>query len=202
VELGPGDHDYTGIFTATSTDADAKLAAAQTAVTRLRGAKAEADAELKQALDARDGRDLNAPARTVRQLEREVANAELELEEAEAIVTAWEREGKRQRFAAITEDLRATREKFAAHYREAALALGRWYMLGTEVSELAASLADRIGNGAVYHPPELKDVMAAANTDPNPLPALRDSGLREIQTVASFRRHISIVPLIGPGKYK
>jgi hypothetical protein len=188
--LPPGTRDFTGIFTPLIDVEDVRAKVAE-----LRTAKAKADRILKHAVELNDGRaDLNALSRTAHRLGTELAAAaEEELEKGEALSAAQENERKRVRFVQIRKELQEQRAKVLEHYREAALALGRYYALGNEATQLANALADRLGNGSVFYPPHLRETLTEAAQDPNPLPVLRDSGLGEIQT--SFRRHIAIVPL-------
>jgi len=198
-DLPEGVRDH-GVFAApadAAAEAHSRLLAARNKVAELRTAKATADRTLKCAVQKDDGRvDLNALSRTVHRLAKELAGAEEELEKAEAVRAAWAREHQRMRFAAIQGALREARQQFAEHYREAALALGHYYALGTEARELANSLADRLGNGGIYYSPDLKNVLAEASEDPNPLPALREAGYGELQTFQSWRRHCAIVPIV------
>jgi len=166
---------------------------ARAAVEFARRDKAKADTQLASAVAANDGKaDLNALSRTAREVATELAEAEKRLEVAEAYAAAAVREQQRTRLADIGGELRKAREQFAEHYREAALALGRWYLLGSEARRLTTSLADRV-NDTVYFPPHLKEVLAEADADINPLPALKDAGYGVM--MLGFRTQLTLFPM-------
>jgi len=172
------------------------LHAARARVAELSAAKSSLERALNLAVALNDGHtDLNELNRAAHRLANDLAAAEDVLREATEREVAAETQRNRARFAEVTTELRAARAKFAEHYREAALALGRWYSLGEEAGKLATALANPLGNGGFYYPPDLKNVLAEASEDPNPLPAMKDGGYSELQTAASWRRHAVIVPL-------
>jgi HPt (histidine-containing phosphotransfer) domain-containing protein len=169
---------------------------ARAMVSDLKAKHERASQALKSAVARNDGKvDLNELAKEAHKVAGELATAEEQLETAEAVEAAGKREKQRQRFSAVAKELQDARKAVVEHYRAAALALGRFYILGSEARELAGALADRPGNGIVYHPPALKEVLTVADENPNPLPALHEVGLREIQCAASWRRHIPLVPM-------
>ena len=174
-----------------------RLAAAQEKLTSLAQRKAQADARLKKAVAANDGRaDLNALARDVKMLARQQADAEAEAKQAEETVADLELVAKHERLAAMPSELRAAREQFAEAYRAAAVALGRWYALGAQTRELVSAMPMKFEQGLRYYTPELKDLLAEADGTPDPLPALKAAGFREFSTFQSWRQHCAIVPLV------
>lgn len=167
---------------------------ARAAVEFLRADKSKADGKLKTAVAANNGQaDLNALSSMARKLATELAKAEVELEKAEAYAAAAAREQQRKRFSEIGGELRKAREQVAEHYREASLALGRWYLLCAEARALATTLADRLGNCGVYYNADLKTALAEPELDPNPFPALKDAGYGAL--MVAFRTQIPLFPL-------
>ncbi len=71
--------------------------------------------------------------RRVHSLARELGGAETELQRTKALDATWEWNAPSQNGSVeVQGDLRAAWQKFTEHYREFALALGRWYTLGIE----------------------------------------------------------------------
>lgn len=77
----------------------------------------------------------------------------------------------------VSKELDAVRREFAERYREAAIALGKYYSLGIVRAQL--------GN-------ELGEVVSLPN--PDPLPELEQTHGR-IETAQSYRHRLSMIPL-------
>jgi hypothetical protein len=158
--------------------------------------KAKTDAALKRAVAANDGQvDLNELSRKAHRLANDLTAAEEELASAEAVELATATQRKKERFAEVAKELLTAREQFGDLYKAASLSLGRWYALRQEARELANEVANKMGNGTTYYAPHIQEVLADASAPPNPLPALRDSGLQEIQVALHERTISQLVPL-------
>lgn len=99
------------------------------------------------------------------------------------------------RFPEAVREARAVREQFAAHFREAALLLGRWYRLVEECDRISSAVASKLPDGSLYYTPEIRAVLLELGEDPNPLPVLKDAGYREVETSRSWRRAAPLVAL-------
>lgn len=195
--LPEGVRDHHGVFgEAAETSPQARLLTAQARVAELKQQHTEARRTFHAAChDEDDSRDLQALKSNVSRLARELAEAEEELAQWESVVEQSTKADSSRQFDEKVKQGREARLKFAEHFRGACVELGNWYALGSEINQLANSLADRLPNGTVYYVPELKNVLEEFAEDPNPLPTLQDAGYGELQTFVSWRRHLVVVPL-------
>lgn len=174
----------------------ARLAEAQMKVAQLERQHKAARAKLRAACDDDEGQhDLKALKANVASLARDLAMAEGEAEQWSNVCEQTAKADQSRQVETKLAEARRAREQFAAFFTSACLALGRWYSLGSEISNLVNALADRLPTGTVYYKPELKNVLAELGEDPNPLPALREDGYKELSTTASWRRQCPVVPL-------
>ena len=194
--IPPGIRDPYGVLGANAQqalNADAKAEVAQANVKRLAQAKANADRELKQAVERNDGKaNLNALSRNVHRLARELFEAEEELTKATCVADAWGAERQRVRLDALAKELPELRAKFADAYRAAALLLGRYYELGREARELSQG-PERLGPGTIARPPH--PALTEADKNPDPLPALKNAGYRSVVASPDWRSQLFLEPL-------
>jgi len=193
--------DHHGVFTEKQGDSpQTKLLAAKTRVFQLKELHAQAQRTFREAIEDDQPHDLQALKSDVHRLARELETATGQQRQWEDVCAQIAKADRSRQFDEKLIQAREARAKFAEAYREACLALGQWYSLGADIRELVNQLSDRLPSGGVYRPPDLTEALAELDADPNPLPALKDGGLGEITTHASWRRHVVVVPLKEKGE--
>lgn len=163
----------------TVVDAKARRDAAQAEVNRLFNRQSDLTAQIQECADqARLGKavgDLNVLASEKAATDRELDDAELNLELAQGRLTTVTASEHRQRFDAIAAESKQRREEFTQTLRTACLQLGAIMRLRGEGGEVAKSLrvsvAGTIQTPITYEDPFLRDALAELNA---PLPQASD----------------------------
>jgi hypothetical protein len=194
--LPDGIRDHHGIFGEANSDPAARLLAARNKAEQLRRKHSEAKSTLRLAVEDDAGTyDFAALKSNVHNLARELETAEAEQEEWESVNAQLEKTNREQRFYEVVAQAQKVKDKLREHYLAAARSLGEWYALGSEARELFSALGDRLPNGTVYHNPELKEGRAAFDANPDPRAELLEQ-YREISTFESWKRQLSLIPLV------
>lgn len=199
--LPEGIRDHHNVFGEKPDDTpQSRLMRSRAEVARLTREHAEARSTFAAAVEDDGQHDLQAMKSNVARLARELDAATTQQSQWEAVCAQEDRSNRATQFEEKLKEAREARRKFAELFRDACLALGRWYALGSEIHELSNSVSDRLPTGAVYYRPEVKNALAELGENPDPLPALREAGYDDFSTFQSWRRSCAVVPLKKKGE--